>query len=74
MYYVFENQIVFGFELYLWVEDLDCIYERNLFEYLDLDFIYGLCQYLNLDLQAMHFCQPLHFSELTQYILDVQSL
>ena len=36
------NQI-FGFGLYLQVVDLDCIYMRNSFEYLDLDFIYGLC-------------------------------
>ncbi len=33
--------------------DLDCIYMRNLFEYLDLDFIYGLCEYLDLDLLVM---------------------
>ncbi len=41
--------------------DLDCIYMRNYFKYLDLDFIYELCQYLNLDLdlQVMDLCPPL---------------
>ena len=54
---------VFGFGLYLRVVDLDldCIYMRNYFKYLDLDFIYELCQYLNLDLdlQVMDLCPPL---------------
>ncbi len=41
--------------------DLDCIYVRNYFEYLDLDFIYELCQYLDLDLdlQVVDLCPPL---------------
>ena len=39
------------------VVDLDCIYMRNYFEYLDLDFIYELCQDFNL--QVMDLCQTL---------------
>ena len=52
---------VFGFGLYLRVVDLelDCIYVRNYFEYLDLDFIYELCQYFDLDLQVVDLCPPL---------------
>ncbi len=46
---------VFGFGLFLRVMDLDCIYVRNYFEY--LDFIYELCQ--DLDLQVVDLCPPL---------------
>ncbi len=47
-------QMVFGFGLYL---------RHHYFEYLDLDFIYELCQYLDLDLdldlRVVDLCPPL---------------
>ena len=39
--------------------DLDCIYVKNNLKYLDLDFIYEICQYLDLDLQVVDLCPPL---------------
>ncbi len=57
LYLGLHDQIVFGFGLYLpdlLVVDLECIYVRYYFEYLDLDFIYELSQYL--DLQIVDLC------------------